>query len=205
MRRVPCWLTLAATACAVAAYAVPGAFEGLSFHRAAILDGEWWRLLTGHLSHASGSHLLWSGGAFLVLGAAVERELGAAYAAFLGASAGVVGLGLLAFAPGLAWYCGLSGLDTALFARIVWREGRLAWREGDRLLIAVGLLQAGALAAKIGFEYWTGGAVFAELGGVAPVPAAHLLGVAAAGACAAPELLSTTVRMLEIPDEFLGL
>lgn len=201
MRGTP-WLTLAATACAVAAYAAPGAFELLSFQREAILSGEWWRLLTGHLTHATGSHLLWSGGAFLLLGGAVERELGLAYAGFLLASAAVVSLGLLGFAPGLTWYCGLSGLDTALFARLAWREGRLAWREGDKLLLAVGLAQAAALAAKIGFEYRTGSAVFAELGDVAPVPAAHLLGVSAA---ASLELLSTRVRLLEIPDDFLGL
>jgi rhomboid family GlyGly-CTERM serine protease len=181
VRRLP-WLTTAAAAAAVAAYAIPGGFGLLSYQRDAVLAGEWWRLFTGHLTHASGTHLVWCAAAFLALGAATERELGAkATAGFLAASAACVGAGLFVFLPGLSWYCGLSGLDTALFAGLLWREARAQRLRRDGLTLALALLAAAGLAGKIAVEYAGGQAVFARSPDVPPVPAAHLFGAAAGG------------------------
>lgn len=176
--RIP-WLTLTLAALTVLAASVPEAYALLEFERQAILEGQWWRLLTGHFAHASSTHLLWCLAAFVILGAPAERELGRRYAGLLLAASMSVGLGLLAFAPALTWYCGLSGLDTALFARALWKEGLRARGDGDKMLLTLGFLLAACLAGKIAFEYATGGALFARTPEVPPVPAAHLLGSAA--------------------------
>lgn len=172
-------LTLAAAAAAAAAAAFPAGFEQLSYQREAILAGEWWRLLTGHLVHASGTHLLWCSTAFLVLGASVEREMGRAYVGFLALSAVAVAAGLFVLMPRLSWYCGLSGIDTALFVHVLWREAEVERLRGGRLPLALALLAGLGLAAKIAFEYSAGLAVFAPTPDVAPVPTAHVLGVVA--------------------------
>ncbi len=60
-RRGDWLLPLAVSALLVAAYcAVPGAAPGWRYDRAAILDGEAWRLVTGHLLHADIHHLGWN-------------------------------------------------------------------------------------------------------------------------------------------------
>lgn len=178
MSRFP-WWTAAVAGAAVAAFVHPAGFGALSYQREAVLAGEWWRVVTAHLTHASGTHLLWCTAAFLALGVPAEREMGPAYGAFVAMSAAGVGAGLLAFTPRLTWYCGLSGIDTALFARLLWQGARADWRRRDALPLALGLLAAAGLAAKIAFEYANGYAVFARTPGVPPVPAAHLLGVLA--------------------------
>lgn len=183
--RVPKWTLALASLCA-AAWLLPGVFESMLLERAAVLSGEFWRLWTGHLAHASGSHLAWSLLAFVLLGVRVEPLLGSRYPTFLAACAAAVGLGVLAFLPGLQRYCGLSGVDTALYAYLLLADGARGRREGDSLLFGASAVCVVALAGKIGFEYATGGALFAAIPGLEPVPAAHLLGaLAGAGAFAA--------------------
>ncbi len=178
MKRFPV-LTWVVAASAAAAYVMPGGFEVLSYSRPEILGGELWRLLTCHITHGSFTHLAWDVALFLLLGIQAERRFGRRYPALLAGSALAVGLGLLVFLPNLEWYCGLSGIDTALFGALVIHDGRKAWREGDRTLLALNALWIIGLAAKIGYEYATGQMMFVHTPGLPPVPAAHLLGAAA--------------------------
>lgn len=178
MKRFPVWTWVAGTT-AAAAYVVPGAFEALSFQRPEILAGEWWRLLTGHLTHGSLTHLVWDVALFLLLGIQAERRFGARYPLLLAGSAVAISLGLLVFLPGLEWYCGLSGIDTALFGALVAADGRRAWREGDRTILALNALWVAGLGLKIAYEYGTGQMLFVHTEGLPPIPAAHLLGAAA--------------------------
>ena len=147
-------------------------FEGLALTRSGVEQGELWRLWTGHLVHGGPSHLFWDVAAFAALGWQAERRLGArALAALLAFAAAAVSVGTLALAPGLDWYCGISGLDTALFAWLVASDARRTPLERS--------LWAAALAAKLAYEFSTGSMLFAHAAGLPPAPHAHLLGAAA--------------------------
>ena len=52
---------------------VPGTTAPLLYERAALLDGAWWRLWTGHWVHFSMSHLAWNVAVLLGAGAWLER------------------------------------------------------------------------------------------------------------------------------------
>ena len=55
------WFTLLLAGAAVLIYLVAGpAPAGLLFDRAALANGEVWRLLTGHLVHSDPAHLAWN-------------------------------------------------------------------------------------------------------------------------------------------------
>src|SRR4026207_2303069 len=87
------------------------AAQVLRYERAAVLSGEAWRLLTGHLVHADLSHLLWKG-----VGRAPASVLFAGdyspgeWIAVMLASTAAIDLGFLAFEPQIEWYVGLSGV-----------------------------------------------------------------------------------------------
>jgi len=161
------WTTPAVTLLAVAAtFFVRG--DALELHRPAVFMGEAWRILTCHLTHFSYEQLAWDALAFLLLGLACERRHRAAFHATLLASAIAVPLAVLAFAPQVTAYRGLSGIDSALFALLLWQERR------SRLAILCSI----AFAAKIAFELFARATVFVtHLGSdVVPVPIAHVAG-----------------------------
>jgi rhomboid family GlyGly-CTERM serine protease len=156
--------TLTIAAATLAAALLPGAWLELT------RDPEPWRMVTGHLVHWNHEHLLWDLLAFIALGIACERRHRAAFHATLTASAMVIPIAVWVFAPGIAAYRGLSGIDSALFVLLL-----LLYRSPITLVLG------GAFLAKIGFELVTASAVFAgDLGGAVPVPVAHLAGAAAA-------------------------
>jgi rhomboid family GlyGly-CTERM serine protease len=162
----------------VAVAAMPGAFGALAYHRGGVLQGELWRLLTGHLVHASPSHLLWDLLPLLCLGFLFERCLARSLWGTLGISAVVVGGGLLLLSPALAVYSGLSGVLNGL-----WVAGALtaAARErasGDPRLALLYELCVLADLAKVAAEAATGAPLLTDpvaLGGT-PIPLAHALG-----------------------------
>ena len=89
------------------------------YQRAAILDGEVWRLISGHFTHINWSHLLLNlaGLALIwVLGfgrLGIIRQL---YAIFFCSLA--ISCALLVFNTDIAWYQGFSGVLHGLFAVI---------------------------------------------------------------------------------------
>ena len=92
-------------------------FSGLTFDRAAIQSGEYWRLISGHLVHTNDSHLAMSLAGVLVLWLLqgddynVRNYLTAAMTSAVGVSACLYYLN-----SGVNWYAGLSGLLHGLFA-----------------------------------------------------------------------------------------
>lgn len=203
MKRIPKW-TLAIAAASLVLQVWPGAFEALRYDQAQILAGEWWRLLTGHMTHASWKLWTWNVLAFLILGVQAERRLGRKYLPLLGFGALAIGAGVLVSVPSLDWYCGLSGIDTALFGYLLGADGIRAWRDGDRVLIGVNAFGLCCVAGKITYEYVTGQVLFAYTQGLPPVPAAHLLGamagVAFLGLAARPGGLSSQRKKLQPID-----
>lgn len=98
----------------------------LRYQRAEILHGQLWRLLSGHLLHLGGAHLLLNLCGLGLVWALFARELsGLVGWRVLLCSALGVSLGLLLFDPDLVWYVGLSGVLHGLFAAgavRLWRE-----------------------------------------------------------------------------------
>jgi rhomboid family GlyGly-CTERM serine protease len=137
------------------------------------------RLLTCHFTHWSYEQLAWDAFAFLLLGIACERRNRAAFHATLLASAIVIPVAVLLFAPNVTAYRGLSGIDSALFALLLTLERK----RGPMVTLC-----AVAFAAKIAFELTTGSAVFvSDMGAeVVAVPIAHLAGALVAVAIALP-------------------
>jgi rhomboid family GlyGly-CTERM serine protease len=161
----------ALTAAALVLAAVPRALPALAYVRGGIRDGEWWRIVTGHLVHGSAAHLLWNvAGLALVWLAFGTRLGGRAWTLVLAAAAVGTGLGVLAFAPEVGAMAGLSGALHGLAA-----AGALAAvRAGERLGWAVLAL----LVAKVAWEQISGGSAAAQaaLGGAIAVDA-HLYGL----------------------------
>ncbi|MEM7165267.1 MAG: rhombosortase [Planctomycetota bacterium] len=154
-----------------------GVESWLALDRSAVVDGQLWRLVTGHWTHASAEHLLWDSLAFVVLAAFVRREGAAAYWGALLAGSFGIAVGFLLWAPELAEYRGLSGLCSVFFGVLVVRFFARAKAANDRFgLVAVGIAGV-AFVVKVVFEFVSGSAVFVSgAGGMVPVPLAHALG-----------------------------
>jgi len=97
----------------------PTTEQFLQFDRAALLNGQIWRLLTCHLAHWSASHEIWSVGAFAVQGLLGEIRDRRAIAMCCIAAALACSLALLLFWPDVQIYRGMSGVDSALFTWLV--------------------------------------------------------------------------------------
>jgi rhomboid family GlyGly-CTERM serine protease len=158
-------ITISLALLTVAAAFVPG--SSLELRR----GGAVWRIVTCHFTHFTYEQLAWDVLVFLLLGLACARRDRGAFQATLLASIVIVPIAVLAFAPEVMTYRGLSGIDSALFALLLTMEWRRSW------IVA---LCAVAFAMKVLFEMRTGATVFVSSNAAfAPVPTAHLAGAAA--------------------------
>jgi rhomboid family GlyGly-CTERM serine protease len=172
-------VTLALIAPAAVAAVWPEATELLAFDRSRMADGEWWRAVTGHWTHWSLDHLLWDLFAFVVLVPLCWRAGPALLGWTLGSSTMMISVALWFGAPAMLEYRGLSGLDSALFGLLAAAALKRAVAERDRGSVLLLGVPIAAFAAKTGFEWITGQAVFVGGSGFVPVPLAHGVG----GAC----------------------
>lgn len=163
------WRTLLLAALALAAYGALGpAPDAWVFDRAAIGQGEWWRLITGHWVHSDTGHAFWDIAALVVLGVLFEPLLRARVFAAL--AAGTMGVDAWLWWSGAApaYYCGLSGvLNSLLLTGLV-----ALWHERPAPLV---LLTGVGFLAKILVEWSVGAPLFTETAWTG-VPAAHLAG-----------------------------
>lgn len=174
-RRTP-FLVLGLAAAATT-WLVPGALARLAWTRAAIVQGELWRLLTAHFAHASTAHLVVDLAALALVALLVGGQLTApdwwlvALASALGSS-----LAVLWLSPATLAFAGLSAIVHGLLAggcaAACLRRHPLGW-----------LLGAG-LIGKLVLERWQGRPILVAL---VPAPGiaidAHLY-AALAGAAA---------------------
>jgi len=186
--RTPNWLDLHGTVitvcvalAAVSIQLMPGGAGWLQFDRLAILDGQWWRMLTGHLTHWDLEHLGWDLLMFVVIGAMVERLSRPRFVVLCLVSAISISLMVLLGQPELRTYRGLSGIDTALFVYLACVQLASAWQQrrwGQGLLPAV--LLAG-FGGKLMYELVTGKTLFvdSQAAGFVVVAIAHAVGAAA--------------------------
>jgi rhomboid family GlyGly-CTERM serine protease len=154
-----------AVACAGIQIGGEPAAHALRYERDALLDGQLWRALTGHLVHLSWGHL----GVNVALGAILVALFGrhVVWPVPLLCAVGV-SAGLFLFLLRLKWYAGLSGVLHGLFVfgAVAASRRRRTW------LIAVGVV-----AAKVGVECVAGpsAAAVSVVGGPVIVEA-HLFG-----------------------------
>lgn len=180
------WAVLAVAALALLLQlAGPETAKALRYQREAILDGEVWRLLSGHLLHVGWNHLLLNLAGLLILalgfpGSGARRPL--SFLLSLLVLALGTGLGLLAFTPALHWYVGLSGALHGLVALAAAGE----WNRRPALAVLMLL----GLAAKLGWEQLAGSPAATEtLIGAPVIVDAHLWGGLCGALLALPRLL----------------
>jgi rhomboid family GlyGly-CTERM serine protease len=152
--------------------------ELLRYERLAVLHGEYWRLITGHLVHGSTQHLLLNAVGLGLVAALFPREYSVrGWLLILASSIVTIDLGFVLLEPQLEWYVGLSGvLHGALVA------GAIGWWKHESKLRALAL--TAIVVGKIAWEQWQGAL---PLSGDMPVIVnAHLYGAiggALAGVC----------------------
>jgi rhomboid family GlyGly-CTERM serine protease len=171
------WWTLAVCAGALAAWFWPALGMAWVYDRAAIGDGQFWRLATGHLVHFSAPHLAANLIVLLPAGWLLERVAHGKGWVFYASAMPLIGVLLWVFEPRLVEFGGLSGLGFALLTLLA-LQGLAA---GGRLRAFGALLLAGLLAklaAELGWG-WSAGILAADTGVIA-APVSHAAGVAAA-------------------------
>jgi rhomboid family GlyGly-CTERM serine protease len=188
LERHPVTLSLVSICLVLGSASEPVAAE-LAWSRQAILDGELWRLWSGHLVHFSTSHACADILALFAAGALAERLAGSRRFALALAGGGLLlSLGMLALAPGLQEYRGASAL--VVLAAVL--GGALAWKHHPASRTVLGCV-ALAFASKLLWEACAHTAAFTDLPpGVAVAWQAHLLG-ALLGGCAALSCLTPSV------------
>ena len=147
-----------------------GLRDALEYERAAVLRGELWRLLTGNLVHLGWVHLSRDLAGLFLIWALLGLSLGEGSCLWvLLTSSLAVGVGLLAFSPGIVWYVGISGSLFGLFC-----AGALVQFPEHRLYAGALLLGMAAIIAWT----WHAGALPGETVGLGGnvVPQAHLYG-----------------------------
>lgn len=150
--------------------------EALRYERAAVLSGEYWRLVTGHFVHGTAQHLILNVAGLALIAFVFGRNCSlSGWLLVLLLSIVTIDVGFVFFEPQLDWYVGFSGvLHGALAAgAILW------WRRQSKAYAAVvGLV----LGAKLLWEQWQGALPFS--GDMPVIVDAHLYG-ALGGALAA--------------------
>lgn len=151
------------------------AAEWLRYDRVALAHGEYWRLLTAHLTHLGWSHLLLNLAGLFLLHALVGDVLSRREWLWLMLfSALSISAGLWLFEPQLRWYVGLSGVLHGVLlggALLLTLAGN---REGVYLLVITlaKLLWEQVVGPMPGSEATAGGKVIVN---------AHLYGAIAGG------------------------
>lgn len=84
--------------------------NALSFERAAIADGQWWRLISAHFVHLDAEHTVLNGLGIVLMWALFARDHSPLrWAAIYLFSAACVSAGLWFLDPEVEWYVGSSG------------------------------------------------------------------------------------------------
>jgi rhomboid family GlyGly-CTERM serine protease len=150
--------------------------QALSLERAALLQGDWWRLWTGHFVHFSIQHALINALVLFITGTIVEREIGALrFSAAIALICAFIGAGVMYLNTALLDYRGLSGIAVALTVAALF----IVAQKKQTAKIYIGLL-AIILCLKLLGEIFGVSSAAADLPtGIAVEWRAHLLGALA--------------------------
>jgi len=162
------WLSCLLTCLFTVLYFMAGpAPPALVYDQTAIIGGEYYRLITGHLVHCDPGHLWVNLATFLLLGSVIERQSAHLIPAML-AGIGSVSCYLWFYMPELSFYCGLSGILNTLL--VVALAGLYKTTRNPLLLIIL----FGAVV-KIGWEIIGQQAIFTSTLWKS-IPATHAAG-----------------------------
>jgi rhomboid family GlyGly-CTERM serine protease len=170
--------TLLLSAIAIVLQFHPDLGNRMSLDRTAIAVGEYWRFLTGHLTHWNADHLSWDLFMFALLGAMIERRSRPLLLTTLLLSATSISMVTWISQPTVEHYRGLSGIDSALFTLgvlILFDDARRAKQPiAEWVLIAMAM----GFVGKIVWELATGSTLFVDssAAGFTPLPLAHATG-----------------------------
>ena len=171
-------VTTVIAATTVMVFMFPGLTAVLQLDFNSIVQGQWWRLLTGHLTHYDGQHLFWDLLMFVVLGVVCERQYRKLFAPALVLMATVVSVTVFLSCHGISEYRGLSGIDTGLFAWLIIGQLRASLTARDRYFSAFWTACGLSLIGKLFFEMLTGDVLFVQTQGFEPMLESHLAGAA---------------------------
>lgn len=135
--------------CLAALIAIFNFNDFLAYHRELISQGQYWRILTGHLTHSNLNHLMLNtAGIWLIWALYGEyikaKELGI----IVGLSALYISGGLYIFSPNSQIYYGLSGVLHSLMIVCALKDISLKRKTGYLIIIGVAL--------KIAYEQFIG-------------------------------------------------
>lgn len=161
----------------VLAFFVPSLTSFLIYDRFAIVEGEWWRLLTGSLVHFSGSHLVYNLPALVIAGAVIESRGYRGFVWVCLAASTTIGLVLFVAVPQMHYFGGLSGIATGAIVYLCLHMAT----ETDRGRM-LGLLILVLVASKMALEFASGGSLvgYVEPPPFVPAPLSHAAGAVAA-------------------------
>jgi rhomboid family GlyGly-CTERM serine protease len=143
----------------------PTAIESVRYDRAAVLGGEAWRLVTGHLVHADAAHFGWNVVGVLIVAVLFSRDYTPRqWLVVLLASLAAIDLGFLLLEPQLDWYVGFSGVLHGMTA-----AGIVAWLRATR--DPVTWIIVSLFAAKLVYEHYAGALPFTS--GSLSLPVVH--------------------------------
>jgi rhomboid family GlyGly-CTERM serine protease len=171
------FVTITIAAAAVAIFWT-GLEPMLEFDRAAIAGGQWWRMVTCHLTHWNFDHLFWDCVMFVALGVLCESVDRRRFIVCLAGSAVAISLALLWLLPAVQTYRGLSGVDSAIFVLAAMATLASA-RDTNRTALSIITLAALAgFVVKLGYEIVTGHTLFVDSvsAGFIPLPLSHAAG-----------------------------
>lgn len=114
----------------IVTFSFPEASSFFIFDRTAILNGEIWRLLTGHLVHFNRTHIVYNFMAFGLVGWMIESNKHRHYFLFLTFIALSISLTLLLVKTGMTYYGGLSGLASGwlVYLALLGLQDTKPWR-----------------------------------------------------------------------------
>jgi rhomboid family GlyGly-CTERM serine protease len=179
-QRIP-WVFLVLTIAALAAQLIPGSEPLLVYDRTAVVQGEFWRIWTGHLVHFGWPHFIADAGLFLILGRLLEREHPvASYVSLVGMPLAIA-VAMYWGDPDMVRYGGLSAVNFGLLVFLAlqgWQKNWIDWfwplvisiyvlevvvEERSRHGSGGGMIQFNDPSIRVATMAHVGGAVFGAL------------------------------------------
>ncbi|GIU15618.1 MULTISPECIES: rhombosortase [unclassified Shewanella] len=143
----------------------------LAYQRNLIIDGQWWRLVSGNLLHTNAWHLYMNlAGLWVILALHEQHYQAKGLSLVFFILCLMQGLGLLVFFPSLIGYVGLSGMLHGLFTYGAVLDIRRGLKSGYLLLLGVFL--------KVAYEQYFGASLeMTQLIDARVATEAHLVGL----------------------------